>query len=108
MPPRLGPLPSPEEAAQYPFSVAERALVEEAMSTHLIGDPDMVTEGLRQLQARTGADEIMLSTRAHSYETRARSLSLIAQNWGMVTSALGDDDGRRGADSETASQPITQ
>ena len=36
---RLGPLPSPEEAAQYPFTAAERSLVEEAMSTHVTGDP---------------------------------------------------------------------
>jgi len=81
---RLGPLPSPEEAADYVFTDAEKALVEETMSTHLIGDPDVVTEALRQLQDRTGADEIMLSTRAHSYETRLRSLSLVAENWGMV------------------------
>jgi alkanesulfonate monooxygenase SsuD/methylene tetrahydromethanopterin reductase-like flavin-dependent oxidoreductase (luciferase family) len=90
---RLGPLPSPEEAAAYPFTSAEKAVVEEAMSTHLIGDPDTVTEGLRQLQDRTGADEIMLSTRSHSYEGRVRSLSLIAQKWGRVS---GGDDGDRG------------
>ena len=81
---RLGPLPSPEEAEQYTFTAAERSIVDEAMSSHLIGDPDMVTEGLRQLQERTGADEIMLSTRSHSYENRVRSLSLIARSWGLV------------------------
>ena len=56
------------------------------MSTHLIGDPDMVTRGSGSCR-RTGADEIMLSTRSHSYETRVRSLSLIARSWGLVTSA---------------------
>ncbi len=81
---RLGPLPSPEDAASYEFSDAERTVVDDAMATHLIGDPKTVTEGLRQLQQRTGADEIMLSTRAHSYETRVRSLSLVARGWGMV------------------------
>ena len=65
---RLGPLPSPEEAARYQFTEAEKSITEEAMSTHLIGDPDTVTKGLRHLQRRTGADEIMLSTRSHSYE----------------------------------------
>src|SRR3984957_16035872 len=92
---RLGPLPSPEEAATYPFTPTERSVVDEAMSTHLIGDPDTVTEGLRQLQDRTGADEIMLSTRSHTYEGRVQSLSLIAQNWEMVpTSTRGHDGGR--------------
>jgi luciferase family oxidoreductase group 1 len=81
---RLGPLPSPEEAAQYSFTAAEKSIVEDAMSTHFIGDPDQVTDGLRQLQVRTGSDEIMLSTRSHSYEARVRSLSLIAHKWGLL------------------------
>ena len=103
---RLGPLPSPEEAAQYSFTATERSIVEDAMSTHLIGDPSMVTEGLRQLQGRTGADEIMLSTRSHSYETRVRSLSLIARSWGL---GAPDRDGRgRGATSSTPTQPVTR
>jgi luciferase family oxidoreductase group 1 len=74
----LGPLPSPEEAEAYRFSPEELAIVEETMATHLIGDPETVYEGLAQLQRRTRADEIMLSTRVHSYEARVRSLSLAA------------------------------
>ncbi len=105
---RLGPLPSPEEAARYAFTDVERSLVEDAMSTHLIGDPGTVTEGLRQLQVRTGADEIMLSTRSHSYATRVRSLSLIAQRWGIVTSALEGDESQPGADSRAAALPAAR
>jgi luciferase family oxidoreductase group 1 len=81
---RLGLLPSPEEAEAYQFSAEERAVVEEAMATHLIGDPGVVHEGLVQLLLRTDADEIMLSTRAHSYEARVRSLSLVAGRWEMA------------------------
>jgi luciferase family oxidoreductase group 1 len=80
---RLGLLPSPEEAEAYPFTAAEMAIVEEATATHLIGEPEAVRDGLLQLHQRTNADEIMLSTRAHSYETRLRSLSLVAQAWGL-------------------------
>jgi luciferase family oxidoreductase group 1 len=76
---RLGLLPSPEEAEAYRFSPAESALVEETMSTHLIGDPETVRQGMAQLLGRTGADEIMISTRLHSYEARIRSLSLVAE-----------------------------
>ena len=104
---RLGPLPSPQEAAHYSFTAAERSIVQEAMSTHLIGDPDAVTDGLRQLQGRTGADEIMLSTRSHSYETRVRSLSLIARSWGLVALASDSDDRHDGAASG-ASGPAGQ
>jgi luciferase family oxidoreductase group 1 len=80
---RLGLLPSPEEADAYDYSPAERAIAEEGLATHLIGDADVVTKGLTELQERTGADEFMLSTRAHSYDTRVRSLSLIAHAWGL-------------------------
>jgi luciferase family oxidoreductase group 1 len=75
---RLGPLVTPEEAAAYRFSEAEAALVAETTATHLIGDPATVAEGLEALVERTGADEVMLSTRAHSYEARVRSLALVA------------------------------
>jgi len=76
---RLGLLPSPEEAAAYRFSSAESAVVGEVMETHLIGDPETVHEGIAQLQRRTGADEIMLSTRVHSYEARVRSFALVSE-----------------------------
>ena len=65
------------------------------MSTHLIGDPVSVTEGLRQLEARTGADEIMLSTRSHTAEARVQSLSLIARAWAK-TSVSDGANGRQG------------
>jgi luciferase family oxidoreductase group 1 len=75
---RLGPMPSPEEAAAYRYSDMERALVEQTLATHVIGDPDTVADGLAALAARTGADELIISTRVHSYEARRRSLELIA------------------------------
>ncbi len=80
---RPGPLPTPEEAAAYRYSPEERALVDATTATHLIGDPSQVLDGLIALQHRTEADEIMLSTRSHSFETRARSLSLVAGQWAM-------------------------
>ena len=52
---RLGLFPSPEEAASYPFSPGDRAIVEEAMATHLIGGPETVREGLAELQRRTSS-----------------------------------------------------
>ncbi|HET9076952.1 MAG TPA: LLM class flavin-dependent oxidoreductase [Acidimicrobiales bacterium] len=81
---RLGPLPSPEEAAAYRYSEAEKALVEQTMATHVIGDPDTVSDGLLRLEERTSADELMISTRLHSYEHRVRSLRLIAGSRGLV------------------------
>jgi luciferase family oxidoreductase group 1 len=80
---RLGPMPTPEEAAAYPFTAAERAIVDESMSSHLIGTPDTVLEGMTRLQERTQADELMISTRIPSYEARVQSLQLVAEAWGL-------------------------
>jgi alkanesulfonate monooxygenase SsuD/methylene tetrahydromethanopterin reductase-like flavin-dependent oxidoreductase (luciferase family) len=84
---RLGALPSPEEAEAYSFTAAERAIVEDSMSSHLIGTPETVLEGMIRLQERTQADELMISTRMHSYEARVRSLSLVAEAWGLEAPA---------------------
>jgi luciferase family oxidoreductase group 1 len=81
---RHGPLPSPEEAAAYPYTAADRALVDEVTATHVIGDPESVRAGLVELQERTGADELMLSTRMHSSTARIRSFELVADAWGIV------------------------
>jgi luciferase family oxidoreductase group 1 len=81
---RPGPLPSPEEAAAYSFTLSEEAISAEAMATHLIGEPDSVASGLAQLQERTAADEIMISTRVHSLEARIESFTLVARAWGFA------------------------
>jgi luciferase family oxidoreductase group 1 len=86
---RLGLLPSPEEAEAYPYTAQERAVVEDAGSSHLIGDPETVHKGLVQLQERTDADEFMISTRVHSYEARVRSLTLVAESWGLTQPSAG-------------------
>jgi len=84
---RLGPVVTPEEAAAYPWTDQERAVVESATADHAIGDPDTVQRRLEEVVARTGADELMVSTRAHSYDVRARSLALVAERWGMPAAA---------------------
>ena len=81
---RLGLMPSPEEAEAYAFTAAERLAVEETMATHLIGDPTSVHQGLIDLVARTDADEVMVSTRTHSFAARVQSLSLVAEVWGLA------------------------
>jgi len=84
---KLGPVVSPEEAAAYPFTDQEREIVAQTTAEHIVGDPDTVHRGLVALAERTGADELMVSTRAHSYATRSKSLSLVADRWGMVPAA---------------------
>jgi len=80
----VGLLSSPEEAAAYPFTLEERRIVDEALATHVIGDPQAVHEELDLLQRRTQADELMISTRTHTLQARERSFTLLAQSWGLV------------------------
>lgn len=78
---RLGPLPSPETAAAYRYTDAERDLVESVTATHVVGDPSTVRRGLEELVARTGADELMVTTRVHGPADRVRSFELLARAW---------------------------
>ena len=80
-------LSSPHEAGTYPFSPEERIVADDAMASYVIGEPSRVRDGLIELARRTEADELMLSTRTHSYEARARSFELVAQSWGLTPSA---------------------
>ncbi len=81
---RPAPLATPERAAAYAFTPTERAIVERATASHVVGDPASVADGLARLIERTGADELMVSTRAHSLEVRARSLTLVAGATGLA------------------------
>jgi len=81
------PVVSPEEAAAYPYTESEQALIDATTAEHSVGDPDTVHRSLTALVERTGADELLLSTRAHSFETRARSLTLVAERFGRAPAA---------------------
>jgi luciferase family oxidoreductase group 1 len=85
---RMGPLPTPDEAARYEFTASDRVVIDDALASHIIGDPDVVRAGLEALAARTGATELMLSTRVHDYATRERSYALIAEAWGLVATSV--------------------
>lgn len=71
--------PTPEEAAAHDFTPAEQAAVDGFARGHVIGTTETVREGLEALVARTGADELMLTTMAHAPEDRVRSFRLVAE-----------------------------
>ena len=81
---QMGLLPSPQDAEAYSFSEEEVAIIEVALASHVIGSPAHVREGLLKLEKRTGADELMLSTRTHSFVARERSFALVADAWGLA------------------------
>ena len=75
---RPGKVPSPEEAAAYPYSDLEKAFISDRQSTQYIGAPEQVIEGLTQLVKQTGVDELMITTQTHSPADRLRSFELVA------------------------------
>jgi len=72
-------LPTPDEAAGYEFSPAERAFVEQRRVGQALGSAQTVAGQLSELLGRTGADELMLTNQIYDLEDRMRSYQLIAE-----------------------------
>jgi len=76
---RPGLLPTPEDAAQYPYNPTERAFIEQRQQHQVIGSPSTVLRGLSSLLEQTQADELMLTTVVHDHADRLRSYELVAR-----------------------------
>jgi luciferase family oxidoreductase group 1 len=79
----LGPLPTPEEAAAYPYTPQERAVAAGFRALQLIGTPARVRAEIDALVAETGADEVMINTVVHDHAARLRSYELLAGEFGL-------------------------
>jgi luciferase family oxidoreductase group 1 len=75
---RPGPLPSPEEAAAYPYNELERAFVADRQTSSILGGPQTVTHGITDLLEATVADELMITTMVFDPADRSRSFELVA------------------------------
>jgi luciferase family oxidoreductase group 1 len=74
-------LPTPEEAADYVFTPMEREVAKQWHAPLIVGDPATVKHALVQLAARTGVQELMVTTMVHGHEDRMRSYELLAEGW---------------------------
>ncbi|MCS0504646.1 LLM class flavin-dependent oxidoreductase [Ancylobacter mangrovi] len=72
-----GPVPSPEEAAAYPYTEADRSFIRRNRSKVLVGGPQKVAEGLENFLDTTLADEIMITTPVHDLAAKKRSYTLV-------------------------------
>ena len=83
------PFPSPEEAAAYPYTPAERAQAKAYRnSTQIVGDPATVRRQLDRLVEGTGADEVMVVTLIHSHAARVRSYELLAEAYELEPAVI--------------------
>ncbi|MFE9427627.1 LLM class flavin-dependent oxidoreductase [Kitasatospora sp. NPDC006697] len=81
---RPSPIPTPEEAAAYPYNPAEAEFVEGWLANVVLGEPTQVADGLEELRKRTGADELMVTSHFHGLEHRLLSYELIARAYGLL------------------------
>ena len=73
-----GPLPSPEEAAAYPYTDLERAFVEDRRASSITGSPETVQRGITELLEATAADELMITTMVFDPADRLNSFERVA------------------------------
>jgi luciferase family oxidoreductase group 1 len=70
-------LPSPEEAAAFQYTDESRSFVDSWTASHVVGSPETVRAGLDELQQRTQANELILTTNVWDHAARLRSYELI-------------------------------
>ncbi|SDG22937.1 luciferase family oxidoreductase, group 1 [Lentzea fradiae] len=76
---RPGPLETPQEAADYPYTEIDELVIEDRMSSQIIGSPSTVRAGLGELLESTAADELMVTTIVHGHDDRLRSFELLSE-----------------------------
>ena len=73
-----GRLPPPEEGFPDRLPPGDRRMVEEMLSVSAVGSPDTVRRALDAIIARTGADELILTSQIYDHGARLRSYELAA------------------------------
>ena len=76
---RPGTVPTPEEAASYPYEPWEREVVRDRLAAQVIGGPETVRSGLAALLRRSQADELMITTMTHDPQAGRDSFTRVAQ-----------------------------
>jgi luciferase family oxidoreductase group 1 len=79
-------LATPEEAADYTFTPAEKEWVRAWTAPLVVGDPAEVRRALQDLAERTGADELVITTMIHGHADRLRSYELVAEACDLAAS----------------------
>ncbi len=81
---RPGPLPSPDEAENYPYTELDRSFLAQRAVHTVLGTPDSVASQLTELVDRTGVQELMITTLAYDHGARLRSYELVARALGRA------------------------
>jgi luciferase family oxidoreductase group 1 len=74
-----GKLPSPIEDIEDYWTPMEKAQASGMLSCSVVGSPETVRRGIRQLVEATGADELIVAAAIHDHEARLRSYEILAE-----------------------------
>jgi luciferase family oxidoreductase group 1 len=74
-----GPLQPPVDNFEQGLNPMERAGLEQALSCSVVGSPETVRRGLESFLARTGADELMVTSQIFDHAARLRSYEIAAE-----------------------------
>lgn len=77
------PVPNHEEAANYPYTEADRRRIAARRRRLVVGTPDAVRAKLLELRVAYQADELMVITITGDYGSRLRSYELLADAFGL-------------------------
>ena len=72
------PLVTPEEAATFPYTDAQRAIIEKLRQRAFVGTGEQVASRLEELAARLELDELVVVTWTYELARRMRSYELLA------------------------------
>ncbi|AUI58575.1 LLM class flavin-dependent oxidoreductase [Amycolatopsis sp. BJA-103] len=78
-------LPSPEEAAAFPYTADDRAEIAKRSGAVLTGSPETLVPKLQRILDETGTAEIMVTTPLFHHADRRRSYELLASLPGRLT-----------------------
>ena len=73
-----GHAPLPGGGGAFDYSPDQLEFIDSWTSSHVVGSPATVREGLLELQRTTAADELMLTTNVYDHPDRLRSYELVA------------------------------
>lgn len=74
---------SPEEAAVYPLSDAERLFIDQGKSWHVRGEINKVADFLKNEQLRNGFDELMICTIPFAQDFKLKEYELLAKAFNL-------------------------
>ena len=81
---RPGKLPAPVEGYYERLDGAARGMIDAALACSAVGSPETVRAEIEAFVARTGADELMVTSQIWDPAARARSIALLANAVGQA------------------------